>query len=988
MATKANKAPMTNKRFLAIWIPILAVLAVLVIVANVAIGIFNSWIGGALGAGEYTVTNPESAQGWDTDYYDADYDTVEEMNAAAATLIEEIEGEGIVLAKNDARALPLPAGSAVTMLGRTAADPVYGGSGSGSVDVTTAVNARQGLENAGMSVNDAMYQAIDAYAQANDRAVIEMDKPEISTYVIGEMPVSEYEAHADSIADYQDAAIVYIGRGGGEGGDLAQSMQGWDDNYVDGQHQLELNKDEKDLLEFAKSNFDTVVVVVNASTTLEMGDIQADPGIDSVLLIGSPGLSGFNAVGKVIAGQIPPSGRTTDTWASDFTQDPTFVNFGDFTYEDLAASYSSSALSSAASNATVTEDAPFVNYQEGIYIGYRYYETAAVEGFIDYDRAVVYPFGYGLSYTDFSQTVVGQDFGGVDGQISVDVEVTNTGSAPGKDVVQVYYSAPYTRGGIEKPAVVLGGFAKTDELAPGASQTLTVSFAVEDMASYDYEQARAYVLEAGDYEITLRSDSHTPVDGASPMTYTVDETVVYGESNPRSTDETAAVNQFDDVSGDFTDDPSQTGKILNMSRADFAGTFPRSPLGTELMKASEAARAGFAEYDARAAAEAFEGETPTTGADTDLTLVDLRGAAYDDPRWDELLDSLEVSDMTNMLLNGAYNSAALPSIAKPAVTDLDGPAGFSSFINASVNGPAYPSEFTIAQTWNVDLGEAMGAMVGNESLLKKVSGWYAPAMNLHRSPFAGRNFEYYSEDPILSGEMAAAVSQGALDKGLYTTLKHFALNDQETNRVNNGIASWANEQTIRELYLKPFEIAVKGVTSQVDYIADEQGTTATAQIGSLAVMSSFNRIGATWAGGSKALMTNVLRDEWGFTGFAITDFNLYNYMSPDQAIDAGTDLTLSFAPSKSYKDDSSALGVANIRKATKNILYAVANSNAMNGLAPGATVSYEPPMWKYGQWIGTAVLSLGILAGAVAVYRRVAKHAGDSQIRVKDARRE
>ncbi|WP_207382266.1 glycoside hydrolase family 3 protein [Schaalia vaccimaxillae] len=976
---------MTNKKFMAIWIPILAILAVVVIVANIAIGIFNSWIGGVLGPGTYTVTNQEAAADWDTDYYKADYASVEEMNAAASELIEDIEGEGIVLAKNDNQGLPLSAGAKVTMLGRTAADPVYGGSGSGSVDVTSAVNARQGLENAGLVVNDAMYTAIEAAAGNIERASIEMDKPEVSTYYIGELPVAEYEAQASTIAEYSDAAIVYIGRGGGEGGDLAQSMEGWDDNYTDGQHQLELNKDEKDMLSFAKDNFDKVIVVVNASTTIEMGDIQKDTGIDSVLLIGSPGLSGFNAVGKVIAGQINPSGRTTDIWAADFTKDPTFVNFGDFTYENLEVSYSSSALSSAASNATVTPDATFVNYAEGIYVGYRYYETAAVEGFIDYDSAVVYPFGYGLSYTDFSQKVVAQNFGEVNGTISLDVEVTNNGTVAGKDVVEVYYSAPYTKGGIEKSSVVLGGFAKTGEIAPGASETVTVEFNVEDMASYDYEGEGAYVLEAGDYAITVQDDSHNIAEGTQAMTYTVEQTVVYGEDNPRSSDEVSATNRFEDVSKQFTDDASESGKILNLSRADFAGTFPKSPIGTELMQASDAIKTGFAEYDAAGAAEAFEGEMPTTGADTDLTLVDLRGADYDDERWDELLDSLEVEDMTNMLLNGAYNSAAIPSIAKPAVTDLDGPAGFSSFINASVNGPAYPSEFTIAQTWNVELAKAMGTMVGNESLLKDVAGWYAPAMNLHRSPFAGRNFEYYSEDPLLSAKLGAAVSQGSIEKGLYTTLKHFALNDQETNRVNNGVASWANEQAIRELYLKAFEAAVKDVSSEVTYIADANGNTQTAQIGSLAVMSSFNRIGATWAGGSKALMTDVLRSEWGFDGFAITDFNLYNYMSPDQGIDAGTDLTLTFAPSKSFKDDDSALAVTNIRQATKNILYTVANSNAMNGLAPGATVTYEPPMWKYAQYAVTALATLGILSGAWGVWRRVRKHSDQPKVSVENS---
>jgi beta-glucosidase len=538
--------------------------------------------------------------------------------------------------------------------------------------------------------------------------------------------------------------------------------------------------------------------------------------------------------------------------------------------------------------------------------------------------------------------------------------------------VELFYSAPYTSGGIEKAEVVLGGFAKTGLIEPGQSETVTVTLAVEDMASYDYEENRAYVLEAGDYELTLRTDSHMVAQGVEPLTYTVDETVVYSGDNSRSSDKTEVTNQFDDVSAAFTDTPEE-GKILNMSRADFAGTFPKAPTA-DLLIANDEVAAGFQPYDAEAAAEASDATEPATGKSTDLTLVDLRGLPIDDPKWDELLDSLSVDDMTTMLLNGAYQTAAILSIAKPVTTDLDGPAGFSSFINASINGVAYPSEVLIAQTWNADMAYAMGEMLGNEAIFKDVAGWYAPAMNLHRSPFAGRNFEYYSEDPFLSGIMATAASNGAAQKGLYTTLKHFALNDQETNRVNNGIATWANEQTIREIYLKPFEMAVKNIEMPVPYISDENGTISETTVGSTAVMSSFNRIGSVWAGGSVPLMTNVLRGEWGFEGFAISDFNLYRYMNPNQSIAAGTDLTLTFAPSKSFDDTTSAYARTNIRNATHNILFAVANSNAMNGVAPGATVTYTPPTWRYIQIGVSAALGLLVVAGGVLVVRRVRKH--------------
>ncbi|WP_263121252.1 glycoside hydrolase family 3 C-terminal domain-containing protein [Cellulomonas fimi] len=961
------KKRMSNKKYLAIWVPVLALVTLVAVVANVALVVAGGWVASQFGSGTYTFTNAEESADWDTDYYTSDYADIDEVDAAAKDLVEEISGAGIVLAKNESAALPLAAGAKVTMLGRAAADPVFGGSGSGSVDTNSAVNARQGLENAGFTVNDAVFSTIESFAAENPRGYIEMDNPEASSYTIGELPVAQYEAQQSTFAEYGDAAVIYVGRPGGEGGDLATDMEGWDDHYVSGQHQLELNQDEKDLVALAQANFDTVVVVINASTTMELGPLQDDAGVDAILLAGSPGATGLNALGRILSGDVNPSGRTADLWAADFTADPTFANFGGYLYDNLSVSYPVSAVESATSNATVTDEAPFVNYAEGIYIGYRYYETAAAEGFLDYDDAVVYPFGYGLSYTDFAWQVTDTQAGAVDGSIAVTVQVTNTGDVAGKDVVELYYTAPYTPGGIEKSEVVLGGFDKTGLIEPGASESVTIELAVEDMASYDHQGEAAYVLEAGDYLLSLRSDSHTVV--ADALTYTVDSDVVYAGDDHRASDVAAVTNQFDDVSAQFVAEPTE-GKIVSMSRADFAGTFPTAPTGDQLV-ADDAVAEGFAAWDDDTAAEAFDGEMPTTGAGTDLSLIDLRGLAKDDPQWDELLDSLTVGDMTDMLLNGAYQTAAIGSIGKPQTTEPDGPAGFSSFINSSINGVAYPSEFLIAQTWDVDLGTAMGEMLGNEAMQKDINGWYAPAANLHRSPFAGRNFEYYSEDPFLSGSMMTSVANGAATKGVYTTLKHFALNDQETNRVNNGIATWATEQTIRELYLKPFEMAVKGITMDVAYVSDADGTIEHTTVGSTAVMSSFNRIGSTWAGGSEALMTNVLREEWGFEGFAISDFNLYAYMNPNQGISAGTDLTLTFQPSKSFGDTSSAKAVTDIRNATHNILFTVANSNAMNGLAPGATVDYTPPTWVYIQIIATVLVGLLVLAGVVMVIRRV-----------------
>lgn len=956
MDEKPQKKKMSSKKFTVVWSSVLAVVLALAVAVNILMNYFSGYMDLYLGTGDIVVTPVEGSEDWDSEYYPLDYKDKKETQAAADALVEVIESEGIVLLKNNG-ALPLAAPAAVTLLGRTAADPIYGGSGSGSVTLDSVVDLYAGLENAGYIINDTVYAVLNGFASyteemtalgssrvyANPRGVIAMDKPENSTYYIGEMPVENYTDEAvSSFTAYGDAAIVVIGRPGGEGGDLTRSMAGWDDNYVSGQHQLELNQDEKDMLALAERYFDKVIVLINASTPMELGILEDDPAVDAVLWIGSPGQTGFGAVGSVLSGAVNPSGRTADIYPADFTKDPTFVNFGDYSYSNL--------------------DGTFVQYEEGIYIGYRYYETAAAEGFIDYDAAVVYPFGFGLSYTAFSWEVTGWETDGVDGRIAVEVKVTNTGSAAGKDVVELYYSAPYTPGGIEKSSVVLGDFAKTGLLQPGESETVTLALAVEDMASYDYKNARAYVLEKGDYIITVQTDSHHVKEGCAPISYTVSKDVVYSGGHHRASDLTEVTNRFDDVSAMFTDTPAE-GYALNMSRADFAGTFPTAPTAADLT-ANEDIVAGYQAYSAEANQDPQD-EMPTVGAQNGLSLIDLRGLPYDDPSWDLMLDQLSVKDMAKLVLNGMYATSALTSVGKPATVDFDGPAGISSYMT-SLSCTAYPSEVVIASTFNVDLIYDMGVMVGNEALANGVTGWYAPAMNLHRSQFGGRNFEYYSEDPLLSGKIGAACVSGAGSKGVFCAIKHFAANEQETNRVNNGVSSWVNEQALRELYLKPFEYTVKNAAQTIRCITDEAGTVSEVTMaGCTAVMSSYNRVGAVWAGGSVPLMTTVLRDEWGFAGLVITDFDLYGYMNPDQAIAAGSDLILSTEAMKSLEDTSSATAVRNLRKACHSILYTVAHSNAMNGIAPGTIISYTTAPWVTGLIIADVVIGVLLCSGVV-----------------------
>lgn len=950
MEEKHKKSKMSNKKFLSIWIPVLAVVLILAVGLNIASSIFSGYMDLFLGGGEAVITRTEGSGDWDSAYYTLDYVDKREAQAAADALVEELEGEGVVLMKNNG-ALPLDPKSQVTLLGRAGADPVYGGSGSGAVKLDTVIDLKTGLENAGLRINGAVYDILAQFAAAKPRGVIAMDKPAESTYYIGEMPASGYTAEAvSSFSDYGDAAIVVIGRPGGEGGDLTRDMEGWDDNYVDGQHQLELNRDEKDMLALAKEHFDKVVVLINASTAMELGELEEDGGVDAILWVGSPGQTGFNAVGAVLAGEVNPSGRTVDIYPADFTRDPAFVNFGDYKYSDI-------------SKRNASGDGCFVQYEEGIYVGYRYYETAAAEGFIDYDEAVVYPFGYGLSYTDFTWEVAGSRLGGVDGSLEVDVTVTNTGAAAGKDVVQLYYTAPYSKGGIEKAEVVLGDFAKTALLEPGASETVTLTIPVEDMASYDYLTNRAYVLEAGDYILSLRSDSHTVKAGCENITYNVGRTVVYGGGDHRASDKGPVTNQFDDVTA---------GVAVNLSRADFAGTFPTAPAGEDF-EAGEAVAAGFQVYRA-ADHEDPDAVMPATGDENGLSLIDMRGLPYDDKSWGLLLDQLTVKDMAKLILNGMYATVDLRSVGKPATVDFDGPAGISSYMT-SLSSTAYPSEVVIASTFNTELVYRMGVMVGNEGIANKVTGWYAPAMNIHRSPFGGRNFEYYSEDPLLSGRMGAACVSGASSKGMYCTIKHFAVNDQETNRINNGVAVWVNEQAMREIYLKPFEYTVKNAVQTIRVITDDQGTVSEVDMpGCTAVMSSFNRIGATWAGGSVPLMDNVLRGEWGFRGLAITDFDLYDYMYPDQSIAAGTDLILSTDAMKSLEDTKSATAVSNMREACHNILYTVAHSNAMNGVAPGTIITYTDAPWVTYRLVIDAAVGVLWAAALVWVVARVRKN--------------
>jgi beta-glucosidase len=819
----------------------------------------------------------------------------EETTVEAQALCEDIADEGIVLLENKDNVLPLGGEKKLNVFGWASTNPCYGGTGSGALsDSYPIVSLLEGLKNAGITTNADLSNFYTSY-----RA----DRPEVGMFsqdwTLPEPPAASYGSDLiNNAKSFSDTAMIVITRVGGEGADLPTDMSKvtYNNNskdYADfeaGEHYLQLSRTEKDMVDLVCKNFDNVILVYNGANAFELGFVKDYSQIKSVIWCPGTGQNGFNSLGKIITGEVNPSGRTSDTFVSDLTATPYYNNIGNFVYDNMSE-YKTSYWGM---EATPT----FVNYVEGIYVGYRFYETAAEEGLINYDDVVLYPFGYGLSYTTFSQKM--GDIKNDNGKITFDVTVTNTGSVAGKDVVEVYYNPPYTNGGIEKASANLVAFEKTDMIEPGASQTITISFNEEDMVSFDTYGSKSYVLEAGDYKISIRSDSHNVIEEKN---YNVASTVVYGEDNPRSTDKVAAVSQFSDAEGHVKYLSRKDG-FANYKEATAA---PASLTMADDLKAKFVNNSNYKTDDYNDSNDAM----PVTGAKNGVKLADLRGKDYDDALWDKLLDELTVDDMKGLIAIGGYQTTQVKSIAKVATVDCDGPASINNNFTG-VGSIGFPSAVMIASTWNKNLAKEFGESIGKMADEMGVSGWYAPAMNTHRSAFAGRNFEYYSEDGLLAGKMAANAIVGAAEHGVYAYIKHFALNDQEANRLNM-LCTWSNEQAIREIYLKPFELAVK-------------------EGGAKAVMAAFNYIGTEWAGASAELQKTVLRDEWGFKGFVLTDYfgsSGYGYMNADQAVRSGTNICLATMDQQTnYVKDTSATSVIAMREAAKNILYTVVNSRA------------------------------------------------------------
>ena len=848
----------------------------------------------------------------------------------ANELAKDVQSEAVALLKNDDSNLPL-SGKKVNVFGWGSTNPVYGGTGSGSMSKQyKTVSLLDGMKQAGLKTNTELSKLYTDYRK---------DRPEVGMFAqdwtLPEVPAKQYSDKLVSDAkDFSDEAVVVLTRVGGEGADLPTDMKAKGityknnskdyDDFQKGESFLQLSKTERDMIDLVTSNFKKVTLVYNGANTFQFDFLNDYPQIQSVVWCPPAGQTGFSALGEVLAGETNPSGKTSDTFLKNLTKSVSYNNFGKFEYTNMA---DKAAKYKGFTGDDVTAIPGFVNYSEGIYVGYKFYETASDEGLINYDDTVAFPFGYGLSYTSFDQKLDSVKYKG--GKVTVTATVTNTGDKAGKDVVEVYYNPPYTDGGIEKASKNLAGFEKTKELQPGESQKVTVKFDDDDMASYDYKGAKAYVLEKGDYDISIQSDSHHVIDHKA---ITVKDTVTYdSDSNTHNGDKTVATNQFDDVAGDVT----------YLSRADHFANYKEATAAPTNFKMSDKAKETFynnSNYDPKKFDKDSD-KMPTTGAKNGLKLSDMYGKDYDDADWDKLLEQLTFDDMDNLIANGGYGTQAVKSVGKIQLTDADGPASLNNNFTG-VGSIGFPASTAFACTWNKDLAKQFGEMIGDMAHDMHVAGWYAPAMNIHRNAFSGRTFEYFSEDSLLSGVMASSEISGAKSKGVYSFMKHFALNDQETKRTEM-LCTWTNEQAMREIYLKPFEMSVK-------------------EGGAQAVMSSFNYIGNTYAGADSALLQTVLRGEWGFKGFVLTDyFGGYGYQNADQEVRAGNDSMLATTKITNHITDKSATSVKAMRQAAHNILYTAANSwQYANGEPKVAT-----PIWKtamYVAWGVVAVLVIGL----------------------------
>ena len=911
-----RKAKKSRKRMIRKYSGLSMVLTLVVVLNLICLGPMSALINLTMGSGQVSDSTTDEA----------------------IEVADQIAEEGMVLLENDG-ILPISEPSNINLFGWSSVNPTYGGTGSGGLnELYEKISLIDSLEDAGFNVNQDL---VDFYNEfSTERAEMSLST---QNWTLTEPPASSYSDDLmQGAKDFSDTAVIVLSRIAGEGhndmpGDVTEAsydnnLNGYND-FEPGEHYLQLSQTEEDLVDLVCTNFDNVIVVYNAANPMELGFIDQYEQIRAAIWCQGPGHTGFEALGKILNGEVNPSGKTTDTFIYDMTAAPWWNNWENTHYSNME----DMAVEGMNAGTAQTYYPSFVNYVEGIYVGYKYYETAAAEGVINYDATVQYPFGYGLSYTTFTQEM--SDITENDGTISFDVTVTNTGDTAGKDVVEVYFNPPYTNGGIEKASANLIRFDKTESLEPGESQTISISFPAEELASYDMSGDGCYVLEEGDYIISVNSDSHTILD---QQTYNVGETIRYEGENKRDSDQITAVNQFEDVAGNVT----YLSRADGFANYDEATAAPASDVMSDDLVAQYHLNSNF-DYTTYINED---DEMPVTGADNGLTLADLRGADYDDERWDELLDQLTVDDMSNMIALSGYQTPAMDSVGKVATVDADGPAAINNnFTGAGSIG--FPVEVMIACTWNQDLAQQYGEMMGRMCREMNIAGWYAPGMNTHRTPFGARNYEYFSEDGTLAGYISAATVQGAESQGVYAYIKHFALYEMNAKMV----CVWSNEQAIREIYLKPFEISVK--------VGDAH-----------AVMVSWSFIGIKWSGENSNLLNTVLRDEWGFEGFTLTDFfrnNGHGFMNADAALANGVDAMLSTyagGPNVVQNPDA-AIDIRIVRQACKNVMYTVVNS----WMYEEDGVNTSMPIWQRAVIGADVVVGVILIGMGVLVWRKYKK---------------
>ena len=902
----------------------------------------------------------------------------EDMVANSRQVISEVGADGITMVKNNGL-LPLKDTPSLNVFGWASCYPVHSGTGSASAgDAGPAVSTLASLRDAGFDSNADLRKLYLNYSKTykTDRPSITMQQQD---WTLPEPPLAKYtDQLMEGAKAYSDTALIVIGRSGGENADLPADMNavikgtynvaksgvidskyatnygytggvytnnGDYDDFEPGEHYLQLSRTERDMVDLVCTTFDKVIVVINANNPMELDWVDRYDSIGAVLLVPGTGNSGMTALGGILNGSVNPSGRTVDTYLKDFTKAPSYNHSGN-SGNHLYTNTNDLAMKVGRNDISFQGVISFTDYVEGIYMGYKFYETAAEEGAIDYDEYVQYPFGYGLSYTTFEQTIT--DFKQDDSSLTVSVKVTNTGDTAGKDVVELYFTPPYTNGGIEKSSVNLLDFGKTGLLEPKASETITLTVPLENLASYDSSCIKTanggYVLEAGEYKVSIRRSAHEVIDSKS---FNLAADKVYGEGRP--SDKSAVENRFADMEGTDKTYISRKDGFANLAEA--VAPHKALELSKDESKMVQSWAYGNRNYDPKDF-DNPDDVMPTLGAKNGLTLTDLAGKPYDDPQWEKLLDQLSIQDMITLINTSGWNTAAIESVGKVATSEFDGPSGYSNYLTGSM-GTQFCTEVLLAQTWSKELAEKVGDAIAQEFASANSFGWYGPAMNLHRSAFSGRNFEYYSEDGMLSGLIASAEVKGAAKFGVYPYLKHFAANDQETNRCA-FLLTYMTEQNFRENVLKPFETVIKNF--DFDHYV-------------MGIMSSYNFLGPVPVISSKPLLTDVLRGEWGFVGTVISDYNgSYGYQISDAAVRAGNDLMLGqgMAASNEFTDIDSPTLVLAMRKACKNVLYTTANSGYYaDAAAAAAALEASKSESVVDKMMNTVNLSAGLGLGLI-----------------------